>query len=618
MLPILLLSPIDSIAEKASSLVSSCLGDEIFTEVYGEDKEDDNVIEIIQRYPDIEIVISRGGLAERIRALEHISLVEITMSVNDLLHIVSKLTQQGIRRIGIVSRSNLLDGTMGHFSISDVEVSIHSCQNEAEIHHTVARFVSQGIEAIIGCRLAFRAAEQHGVTAIFLESSDISIRQALMEAKRILQAKEREKLQAAQLKAIIDNIEEGVVAVTHDNKISFYNRIAHKICPKSQQGPDFRALIDLLRHGETEQITTINGNSIIARLIPLEIDRQKRGDVITFQEASNIQASETKIRASAYKKGLYAKNTFADIIGETESMRTLVEKAKNYATYDSNLLIYGETGTGKEIFAQSSHNHSKRRNGPFVSVNTASISPSLLESELFGYTEGSFTGARKGGKPGLFELSHGGTIFLDEIGELAPDIQSRLLRVLQEKEIMRIGDDKIIPINTRIICATNRTLIEQVRLGRFRQDLYYRIHVLGLSLPPLRTRTDDIPLLFESFLQRLSHRTRCPSLSACAREQLQSYSWPGNIRQLHNLAEVIIYSDTAHIKARHIIDALGEQEQSAEHPHGIVIPEQGTLKQMEAEIIKKLLLKSSHDDVCRQLGISRVTLWRKMKNMTLA
>jgi transcriptional regulator with PAS, ATPase and Fis domain len=289
-----------------------------------------------------------------------------------------------------------------------------------------------------------------------------------------------------------------------------------------------------------------------------------------------------------------------------------VQKAKQYAGYDSNLLIYGETGTGKEVFAQSIHNQSKRKKGPFVSVNTASIAPSLLESELFGYVEGAFTGARKGGKLGLFELAHGGTIFLDEIGELSPDIQSRLLRVLQEKEIMRIGDDKIIPVDVRVICATNRDLSELVQKGGFRADLYYRINVLSLRLPPLRERGEDILELFKYFVQDLAaHEGKKITIEPDAMNLLMAYHWPGNIRELHNIAELLVCCESDNIKAAEIADIFKEKQTRVNAGNYITIPESDSLKVMETEIIKHFLSRYNPEEVCRRLRISRVTLWRK-------
>ncbi|MDF2571206.1 MAG: norR 23 [Sporomusa sp.] len=611
MTPILFLAPFPGMAELAAEIAEK-MGIRLIVEV----TDDAQVWSMVKKYPNTEVIVSRGGVAEQVRVFDNISVVEITMSVNDLLSVLSRLTSQGIRRIGIVSRANLFDGTMGDFCIADTEVYIRSCADEREIHQTVLRFFDQKVEAVIGCRMAYETAKDCGLVAELLDSSAVSIKKGIEEAVRILKAKEREKLQAAQLMAIIDNIEEGVIAVTDDRKVSFYNNLAKRVCVKQDKKLSFSHIKDLLNYRNQERIVTINGNSVLARVIPLEFNNKKRGDVITFQEVSSIQAFERKIRFSSYQKGLYAKSTFDDIIGQSAVREQLIAKAKNYANYDSNLLIYGETGTGKEVLAQSVHNHSKRRKGPFVSVNTASIPPSLLESELFGYAEGAFTGARKGGKQGLFELAHGGTIFLDEIGELTPEIQSRLLRVLQEKEIMRIGDDKIVPVDVRIISATNRDLFEQVKLGAFRQDLYYRIHVLGLRIPALRERAEDIPLIFEHYIEKNSAKEgKQIRISGAVMKVLETYSWPGNIRQLKNIAEVVTCCGDENVEIEHIVDALREQETKVGNSKYITISEGGSLKEMESEIIKCLLSKHSPEQVCRQLGISRVTLWRKSKSL---
>ena len=615
MLPILLLSPMQHIADIAQEVAG-----ELGISIHSELSDDASAEALVRRYPEVEVVVTRGGLADQVRHVPGISVVEISMSLNELLSYLSDLTNRGHKRIGVVSRANIFNGAAGDFRILDADISIRPQDSEASIQAMVNQLASEGFEAIIGCRVAFNTARALGIDAVFLKSEPVSIRTALQEALRILDAKEREKLQAAQLAAIIDNIDEAVIAVTPEHRISFFNRQAKRICSSSPASPpDFTRALSVFESDEKEQITTINGNSVIARSIPLEFNNSARGKVITLHEVTRIQASESKIRSSFYKKGLYARYHFKDLAGDSSIMQQLIARAKTYAGHDSNLLIYGETGTGKEVFAQSIHNHSRRNTGPFVSTNIASIAPSLLESELFGYVDGAFTGARKGGKPGLFELAHQGTLFLDEIGELAPEIQNRLLRVLQEREIMRIGDDKIIPIDVRIISATNRDLFQQTQTGSFRPDLYYRLHVVGLRIPPLSARTEDIPEIFELYLKRFAGQYgRSVSLTPAARELLKTHIWPGNIRQLRNIAEVVAYGETERIDARHISEVLGEQERSIRETNFITIPESSSLKQMELEIIRTLLAKHSADEVCSRLGISRVTLWRKMKNMPLS
>lgn len=609
-MPVLFLAPFNSMANIAANIAK-----ELKIPLLVEVADDYNAQAKLQRHPGVEVVISRGGVAEKISEIAGVVVVEITMSTNDLLSALSHLTRDGIQSIGIVSRANIFDGTVGDFRIADTQIYIRSCVDEEEIAQTVFQLYEKGVKAVIGCRMAYETAKRCGIVAELLDSSTISIRKAIEEAMRIIRAKEREHLQAAQLTAIIDNIEEGIIAVTGDRQVSFCNNFARRICGAVGQSIHESHIEKFLQYRNQERIVTINGTSLLARVIPLEFNNRKRGDIITFQEVSNIQDSERKIRLSSYQKGLYAKDTFADIISQSEVMQNIIHKAKNYAKYDSNLLIYGETGTGKEILAQSIHNHSRRSRGPFVSVNTASIPPNLLESELFGYVEGAFTGARKGGKQGLFELAHGGTIFLDEIGELSPDIQSRLLRVLQEKEIMRIGDDKIIPVDVRIISATNRDLLTHVKQGGFRADLYYRICVLRLRLPPLRERLEDIPPIFEYYVHKLAAKEqKAVTIHANVMKLLKAYPWPGNIRELRNMAEVVVYSEEEIVTAGQIAAIFQENEVQVASGSYITVQEKGTLKSMEAQIIRHLLSRYSAEEVCCRLGISRVTLWRKMKN----
>lgn len=612
---ILFLAPFGAMAETALHLAQ---GMGISLQV--ETADDDHAVEAVCRHPDVEVVVSRGGVAERIKTMDRISVVEITMTVDEFLDAISRFSAQGMRNIGFVGRANIFGGASGDFRIAETQVYFRSCQYEEEIEQNIITLKKIGVEAIIGCRHGYEQALKHGIAAERLSTSALSIKNALDEAVRLVRAKEMERLQSAQLMAIINNIEEGVIAVDGSQQVNFHNHVAERLCAAQNGELAGSVISDLLYHGRQEKIANVNGSFLLTKSIPLDINGKRFGEVITFQETSSIQKQERKIRLSLYQKGLYAKKYFADMLGESPIMVSLIEKAKKYASHDSNLLIYGETGTGKEVLAQSVHNASRRRNGPFVSVNTASLPPNLLESELFGYADGAFTGAKKGGKPGLFELAHGGTIFLDEIGELTPDIQSRLLRVLQEKEIMRIGDDRIIPVDVRIISATNRDLFDLVQKGGFREDLYYRIYVLGLRLPPLRERAQDIPLLFDACIREIAQKEgRRIGLTEQALSALMQYSWPGNIRQLKNIAEVIAYCGPDLVDADYVEEVLAEQEtkidrKPAWQPQRKFV----SMREMEAGVLRDMLEAHSADEVCRMLGISRVTLWRKKKALLQA
>ncbi|MDC7240034.1 MAG: sigma 54-interacting transcriptional regulator [Spirochaetales bacterium] len=262
------------------------------------------------------------------------------------------------------------------------------------------------------------------------------------------------------------------------------------------------------------------------------------GFIIIIKDVTEIEKLENQLRKRLSDHGHIARYNFKDIIGESKSITQTIKQAKKLAKIDANILITGESGTGKELFTQSIHNASNRARGPFIAINCASLVRDLLESELFGYEEGAFTNARKGGKKGLFELAHNGTIFLDEIGEIPADIQAKLLRFLQEKEVMRIGGTTTIPVDVRVIAATNRNLHQLMQEGLFRKDLFYRISVFSLHIPPLSQRKQDIAVLIDYMLKlRKTPKRLSPDLLAF----LQEWPWEGNIRELTNCVEYMSY-----------------------------------------------------------------------------
>jgi propionate catabolism operon transcriptional regulator len=345
------------------------------------------------------------------------------------------------------------------------------------------------------------------------------------------------------------------------------------------------------------------------------------GFVGIFSNMTNIVKAQyeyqEKQRQEHIARGFSAKRCFHDIIGSSTAIKEAMEKAKMLAKSDANILLSGETGAGKEIFAQSIHNASRRRNETFIAVNCATLPEHLLESELFGYDEGAFTGSRRGGKKGLFELADGGSIFLDEIGELSPVLQTRLLRVLQEHEIMRVGGDRIIPVNVRVISSTNVDL-EKTGAGRFRRDLYYRLSVLELLLPPLRKRQNDSVELFRYFLRQKGNlNVHVDVLPKEVTRVIQEYTWPGNIRELQNVCErfvMYLASSTEQSEKylrRSIVYAIGEDRllpvilQKYNYPK----------KEADLQLVSFLqeILGFNKAQIGEKLGLSRTTLWRKTK-----
>ncbi|ABO48894.1 transcriptional regulator [Desulforamulus reducens MI-1] len=321
-----------------------------------------------------------------------------------------------------------------------------------------------------------------------------------------------------------------------------------------------------------------------------------------------------------YRQELYkfynAKYTFNDMIGESDAIKKVKKIAQKIALSESTVLITGESGTGKELFAQAIHNASYRSRFPFVRINCAAVPENLLEAELFGYAEGAFTGAKKGGKPGKFELAQGGTIFLDEIGELPLSMQSKLLNVLQEREIERVGGIRTVSVDFRVIAATNRNLEDMVKEGTFRDDLYYRLNVISLKIPSLRERQDDIPLLVNYFTDKLNNKLKC-SVERFTEEAmlvLSKHYWPGNIRELQNTLErVFILSDDNIISVNHLPFSIKMRKGNIIQSKRLTLDEM--IDQTEKRIILDTLSNVKDDRIAAAelLGIHLSSLYRKMK-----
>lgn len=345
------------------------------------------------------------------------------------------------------------------------------------------------------------------------------------------------------LEAILNAAQEGIVFMNEQGIITLFNEEASSILGIDNQKVIDKHYTHVLRDFQVEkvmknyepiprEIIKVQGLNLMTTIIPLMMDGNFSGVVVTFQDVTHVERMEMEIQKNKKKSGLTTKYTFADSVGVSNLMNKTKEIAKKLARSEYTVLITGESGTGKEIFAQAIHDYSSRSNGPFVAVNFAGISQSIAESELFGYEEGAFTGASRGGKTGLFELAQNGTIFLDEIGDAPLNIQAAILRVLQENNIMRVGGNKIVPINVRVIAATNKNLDSMIKEGTFREDLFYRLNQLPLTIPPLRERTEDIPALIDYFLSEKNSQMRFPE---DVMSELTAYNWPGNVRELEGL-----------------------------------------------------------------------------------
>lgn len=429
-------------------------------------------------------------------------------------------------------------------------------------------------------------------------------------------------------RAIIENISDGLLIIDQQGKITDLNHIGGRILgidPREVVGMkisevvDFQPVVlDVLKTGKSlvdkELFLKIKNNIVhlVKTSIPIRDENGVMvGVVDTFREIKRIHKMINQM------VGAQATFTFQDFIGNSVKLRKTLKMAEIAANSSSTILIQGESGTGKEVLAQAIHNASDRSNGPFIALNCAAIPRELLESELFGYEEGAFTGAKRGGRPGKFELAGGGTIFLDEVGDMPLDMQVKLLRVTQDRNVMRVGGQRYLEVDVRIIAATNRDLAVEVREGNFRQDLFYRLNVLPIFIPPLRQRPEDIPLLVTHVLRKLSAKLKKQvlGLSPEVVRSLKNYYWPGNVRELENLLERCInYTDGDRIKVSDLPDSmLGEID------HLKLAKELKPLNEVEQQtVVQALKLAGGNvSQAAKRLGVSRTTIYNKLKKYSI-
>ncbi|QRG67544.1 sigma-54 interaction domain-containing protein [Brevibacillus choshinensis] len=457
-----------------------------------------------------------------------------------------------------------------------------------------------------------------------IEPSVATLRRTVQQAESLI-TYTRDRLREKHLmEAVVNSAHDAVIAVDRHSQITLVNEHAKMLLGLTgdvmgKPITDYIPHSDMLRvlktgRQELGDVATVLDRSIVINRIPVIVKDQIVGAVSNFKEISDIQKMEMSLRKKLHENGLEARYRLDSIIGCSPELVATKEQAAMFARTNATVLITGESGTGKELFAQGIHLESPRAVGPFLAVNCAALPESLLESELFGYEDGAFTGAKKGGKPGLFELAHGGTLFLDEIGEMPLRIQVLLLRVLQERRVRRVGGERIIPVDVRIVAATNRDLADEIERERFRADLYYRINMLGLEIPPLRERLSDIPLLVESMVLELNeqHEQKVERIDEDIYRLFQDYHWPGNVRELRNVVERMVLLSKGGRVTRENVDFLFAKKKVSQRIQEVV--HHGRLEP-EAVKIVHALQQARHNKTlaAKVLGMDRTTLWRKMK-----
>lgn len=565
-----------------------------------------------------DVIISRGGTALLIGKHVEIPVVEIQVSAFDILRALKQVNHAEVVGFAFVRRLLFECEKMG--DLMGLRIREIFMENETIEEEKLVAAHRDGVSTFIGDASSVRKLRQLGFKAIPIESSEDAIKQALIEAQNLAIVRRREKEKAELFRTIINASTDGIIAINQDGLINVLNPVAESVFQLDSSLVMGRYIGDLIpddilrdclisEEYEQEGVKKVGNKMFAIKRLPITLNGEVIGAVANIEDVTQLQNFEQVVRQKLNKKGLVAKFNLHQLIGSSPTMLAIKERARQYANTDATVLITGESGTGKEGIAQSIHNLSQRKHDPFVAVNCAALPESLLESELFGYEEGAFTGAKKGGKAGLFEMAHRGTIFLDEIGEIPPSLQARLLRVLQEKEIMRVGSDRVIPVDVRVLAATNQDLMGLVDLKQFRADLYYRIDVLRLHLPPLRERIQDIPELVRGMIKKITLKNNnVYRITDKAIAFLQLQPWKGNIRELENVMErVALISKNGIIEEDDLRGEFCDYQRAEDCTNH--------LEALAKQKIEQILLeeKYNYSQAAKRLGISRTTLWRKIR-----
>jgi PAS domain S-box-containing protein len=584
----------------------------------------------------INVVVSRGGTFKMVKEQLNIPVVELQISAYDIMNSTKHIIEQN-EPVAIIGFNNIIYGYELLEGLQGINIHKIDIEDKQQISQKIDECVRKSIFTFMGDAIVNTVCKDMGYKCFIIESGEESVHLAIQRAQDILMASKNEVERTKRYIALMDFVHDGVIATDQNNRILAYNRIAQGILGINRENilgqklGDIPGVEDLAAEmmgskPVTDEIRKIKATDVALSNIPILVNGENKGSVAVFQDITRIQTLEKKIRTELMNKGFVTKYTFDTIIRKSSLMEKTIETARKFSRYSATILIMGSSGVGKELFAQSIHSESKRKKGPFVAINCAALPSSLIESELFGYVEGAFTGSKKGGKPGVFELAHGGTIFLDEISELPIEVQGRLLRVIQEREVMRVGDNKVIPLDIRIICATNRVLKEMVEKGSFRRDLLYRINVLSFNIPQLQDRKEDIALLSEFFLKKYckQYYKEIKGFSPKAFQYLLNHNYQGNVRELEGMIErAVIICDTAMIRLGEFdIEEQKDEDNNTSNAVGATddisefLKQNPNLKELEDYYIHKVYESQGKSAVkaCEILKIDRSTLWRKLKD----
>lgn len=598
----------------------------------------------------IDALVGAGASGAWIRERVDMPVAMVEVRGLDLLHALKQArlqTTEEAPHVGLVSfeaPSPVVAQFDSLFGLGLVQVAYQGPQDAAAC---VQQLKARRVGAVVAPGLVADLAEQAGMASVLLYS-DTSVRQALSDALLLARHRRAERDRHQRLETVLHQLQDGVAAVDEHGRICALNPRMAALLGAPVEALHWRLLDDVAPAlgvaralaGEEggEEVVQLATRTLVVRRAPIVENGQVTGALLVCRDPAVIQRADRSLRANQRQRGAGVRWRIEDYLGSSPAAQRVRQLARQFAASDATVLILGESGTGKELVAQGIHRASRRAAQPFLAVNCAALSESLLESELFGYEDGAFTGARRGGKTGLIEAAHTGTLFLDEIGDMPLALQSRLLRVLQEREVLRVGSTTPIPVDVRVIAATHADLAAQVERGQFRRDLYYRLAVLRLATPTLQMRgAADVAQLARSMLARRLGLGDANALAASPHAPVArlldavlahaaAHAWPGNVRELDNWVERLL-------ACRHYLDAGTQDGMPDAARLQEIFPECVALmplaaptaarrarlreasRQAERERVREVLESVGGDQgrACELLGISRATLWRRMK-----
>ena len=577
--------------------------------------------DVLSQNCDADILVARGMTHDVLRDMfpdKHV--VQIQLNSFDIFDALVQCRKLQARKIALCLHDVEIHCLESLEELCGASIRMYDVPDEKTAEAAVCKASEEGVDTFVGAGTMCGICDRKGLRRVHIHTRHDAVESAMQEALNAAKTINQERTRSDIIRIMLNHNEDGIIAIDNEDHILAINNQAYRVFQLSTVGELTGQPVSavypsgewdrLLEKGsEKEQIISLHDKKYYVQYKPLSEAEAGAGALIFIKNTDRIMEEESRIRRGLSEKGLTAKYTFEDILGQSEAIRGNIRMAERYSRVNSNVLIIGETGTGKELFAHSIHQASRRSHQPFVALNCAALPENLLESELFGYEAGAFSGAAKGGKIGLFELAHKGTIFLDEIGEIPITLQAKLLRVLQEKEIRRIGSTSVHPVDVRVISATNINIEEKIREGQFRSDLYYRLNLLDISLPPLRERKEDIQELVDAYLTRFACEMgkSIPTVTEDAARILKEHSWQGNVRELRNICERLTVLNDTSVISEELLRQLKIFRKKEEPSVGQ--PGEGA----EDSVYDRLKPRKKKKELAEELGVSRTTLWRMAK-----